>query len=100
MKRFHYSTWRKEKLTTKIEFPVNGLDLSSFAGVSKHESVKKGIYNLYGICHHMGSLSGGHYVADVKGDDGKWYHCDDSIVSSLHSPQASSSSVYLLFYVR
>ena len=30
--------------------------------VIEHESKKRAIYNLYGMSHHSGTLSGGHYV--------------------------------------
>jgi len=37
------------------------------------------MYDLYGICNHVDSPTGGHYNADVKtSDSGIWYHYDDS----------------------
>jgi len=38
-------------------------------------------YELYGIVHHSGSLSGGHYVSEVKTIDGRWYRCNDSSIT-------------------
>jgi ubiquitin C-terminal hydrolase len=38
-------------------------------------------YELYGIVHHSGSLSGGHYVSEVKTGDGRWYRCNDSSIT-------------------
>lgn len=58
-----------------MNFPVNGLNLSDFTETSCKE------YNLFGISHHSGYMGGGHYVADIKNSDGRWYHCDDSHAS-------------------
>lgn len=101
LKRFKYSTWRKEKLNISVDFPVTGLDMTPYSGNSKHSSVKKATsYSLYGISHHSGYMGGGHYVADtLNPEDGKWYHCDDSRVTKGSTPGASSSA-YVLFYVR
>ena len=65
-------------------------------GNEKKESY---IYDLYGVCNHSGSVSGGHYTAYVKNANGKWYHFNDTSVSevvildSIVSPKA-----YVLFY--
>ena len=31
--------------------------------------------------------------------DGRWYNCNDSSVSKMSTPDMSSSSAYVLFYV-
>ena len=100
LKRFKYSTWRKEKLNIAVELPLTKLDMSAYAGKSTHASVKKASYSLYGISNHSGYMGGGHYVADtLNATDGKWYRCDDSRVSKGSTPGVSSSA-YVLFYVR
>lgn len=60
-----------------------------------HESKNNANYSLYGISHHSGSLYGGHYIAyilkdnnlptfsEALNDDGKWYRCNDSHVTSI-----------------
>ena len=75
LKRFHYSAWRRDKINTSVDFPEKGLDLSSYTD-NTEVSDSKTTYNLYGISHHSGYMSGGHYVADIKNvsGDGKWYH--------------------------
>ena len=94
--RFEYSSYSKKKISTSVSFPVTGLDLSEYIATSQSAS-----YNLFGISHHSGYMGGGHYVADIKNSDGKWYHCDDSHASASYSdPAGSGSSPYLLFYVR
>lgn len=75
LKRFHYSTWRRDKINTSVDFPDEGLDLSCYSD-NNEISDSKMTYNLYGISHHSGYMSGGHYVADIKNvsGDGKWHH--------------------------
>jgi len=66
---------------------------------SKHPSVDKATYKLYGVSHHSGSLSGGHYVCEVSNvNTGQWYSCNDGSVSKISKPESSSSSAYVLFY--
>ena len=96
LKRFSFTAYSKKKISTSVSFPITGLNLSEYC--SKDISSE---YNLYGISHHSGYMGGGHYVADIKNSDGKWYHCDDSHASASRSdPSSSGASQYLLFYVR
>jgi ubiquitin C-terminal hydrolase len=55
-------------------------------------------YELYGIVHHSGSLTGGHYVSEVKTGDGRWYLCNDSSITQIQLPREWSTSAYVLFY--
>ena len=75
LKRFHYSSWRRDKLNTDVKFPATDLDLSSYTENSK-EDESNTTYHLYGISHHSGFMSGGHYVADIKNvsGNGQWHH--------------------------
>lgn len=100
-KRFHYSSWRRDKINTSVKFPIKSLDLSDYSD-NEEVSASKMKYSLYGISHHSGYMSGGHYVADIKNmtGDKKWHHWDDSFVSSLTEPSNSGSSPYVLFYYR
>jgi len=87
---------RFQKNQIHISFPFDHLDLSKYVIGYKKESYK---YELYGVCNHSGSVSGGHYTAYVKNANGKWYHFNDTSVSevaildSIVSPKA-----YVLFY--
>lgn len=60
LKRFSCSSWSRSKLSTEIEFP-EALDLRRYS--HNKEEVKYGVYRLYGVSHHMGSLKSGHYIA-------------------------------------
>ena len=58
-------------------------------------------YDLYGVIHHQGALSGGHYVASLKSEhDGKWRLFNDAQVYDLLSRDVVDPSAYILFYVR
>ena len=79
IKRFNMSARWHEKITTKVNFPMTGLDMSQWchkeSPVLQEETQDSCIYDLIGVMNHYGSLTGGHYVATCKatlcGRDGK-----------------------------
>lgn len=123
LKRFSSSGWRRDKLDVLVDFPIEGLDLTS--RVIQKEDGKEEIYDLIAVDDHYGGLGGGHYTAYAKNFvDGRWYnyngenHKDtrpvkvrrnkrltlnklDSSVSSVSDPSSVvTSAAYLLFYRR
>jgi ubiquitin carboxyl-terminal hydrolase 6/32 len=59
------------------------------------------LYDLYGVVHHQGALSGGHYVASLKSElDGQWRLFNDAQVYEIHNRDVVDSSAYILFYIR
>lgn len=59
------------------------------------------LYDLYGVVHHQGALSGGHYVASLKSEfDGQWRLFNDAQIYEIHSRDVVDSSAYILFYIR
>ncbi|GMH51565.1 hypothetical protein TrST_g320 [Triparma strigata] len=76
MKRFTFPA--RTKLTTPIRFPLNNLDMSTFS--CHNQCSPEPLYDLFAYTNHMGSLSGGHYTATCKSNDGKWYTYNDSHV--------------------
>jgi ubiquitin carboxyl-terminal hydrolase 6/32 len=59
------------------------------------------LYDLYGVVHHQGALSGGHYVASLKSElDGQWRLFNDAQVYEIHNKDVVDSSAYILFYIR
>jgi ubiquitin C-terminal hydrolase len=47
----------------------------------------------------MGGLSGGHYTAFSKFNDGRWYYCNDSQIQEVADPQQTvSQAAYCLWY--
>jgi len=85
-----------KKTNDLVDFPVSNLDLSKYV---EDYSPKKYVYDLYGICNHMGSTDGGHYTAFVKNRMGKWLYCNDESVSIITNlTQMITPMAYCLFY--
>lgn len=73
LKRFSSSGWRRDKLDVLVDFPIEGLDLTS--RVIQKEDGKEEIYDLIAVDDHYGGLGGGHYTAYAKNFvDGRWYN--------------------------
>jgi len=72
IKRFNASARYREKITSKVDFPLTGLNMSQWLHPqSPQHPNKKGdgesnLYDLFGVVNHVGSLSGGHYMATCK----------------------------------
>ncbi|KAL5726749.1 ubiquitinyl hydrolase 1 [Ranunculus cassubicifolius] len=103
LKRFSYSRWSKNKLDTFVDFPTKNLDLkqyvkSSMTAAAAQQSSYN--YELYAVSNHYGGLGGGHYSANAKVDEERWYHFDDSHVSPIREEEIKTSAAYVLFYRR
>jgi ubiquitin carboxyl-terminal hydrolase 4/11/15 len=115
----------RRKLRDLVVFPIEGLDLSRIMAPDSQESLLKKeengdhgsasrssseikdsgrdekLYDLYGVVHHQGALSGGHYVASLKSEfDGQWRLFNDAQVYEIHARDVVDSSAYILFYIR
>lgn len=72
LKRFSSSGYRRDKLDVMVDFPMEGLDLSS--RVLEVEDGKTMTYDLFAVDDHWGGLGGGHYTAFAKNyEDNEWY---------------------------
>jgi len=79
IKRFNMSARWREKISTRVNFPLTGLDLSDWchkeSPVIQQDSADSHVYDLIGVVNHYGSMTGGHYVATCKatacGKDGR-----------------------------
>ena len=101
LKRFYFNFTTREKINSSVKIPPTSLDMRDFSPHSMHSTIYNSKYKLYGLSHHMGGLSGGHYTCDVLNvKTGKWFHCDDSSVSGINGPSSASSTAYVLFYVQ
>jgi hypothetical protein len=95
-----------EKLDTLVRFPLTGLDLRAWlargdrdrdrgkGGAQKGMGVGAGdggednqppvVYDLMAVCHHIGTLNRGHYVAFAKQPtSGRWYKFNDDLVTPV-----------------
>jgi len=77
-----------------VEFPVTGLDPSSWMVEQPPTPL---LYDLYATVNHVGRLGHGHYTAFAKKDD-VWRCYDDSKVTPVEETKVISPSAYLLFY--
>lgn len=122
IKRFKYSSTRREKLSTDVHFPLAGLDLSPYVspdlssgspGLScSNSSLLPGaavqrappLYDLIGVSNHQGSLHSGHYIAHVDTTGGRpdkarrWMCFNDSRVSVANANSIAGPTAYVLFY--
>lgn len=98
-KRFSSTSHRRDKLDVRIDFPIEGLDMTKRIVESDG---KEEVYDLFAVDNHYGSLGGGHYTACAKSFvDGEWYDYNDSSVSKIRdTDNLISSAAYLLFYRR
>ncbi|KAL1726470.1 ubiquitin carboxyl-terminal hydrolase 4 [Schizophyllum commune] len=119
LKRFEAHGRFSDKIDTFVDFPVKGLDLTSYmppplpSGADKSQlngastspedprtQLPPYKYDLYGVTNHFGNLSSGHYTASIS-SGGRWYYCDDSVTKELpDSRQVVSQKAYVLFYKR
>jgi ubiquitin carboxyl-terminal hydrolase 8 len=79
-----------------IDYPLE-LDLSTFVvGYKSSEYV----YDLVGICAHVGNPNNGHYTAFVKKNT-DWYFCNDERVQWVENIiHLKCKDAYCLFYVK
>lgn len=84
-----------QKLQSLVDFPLENLDLSKY--VVGYQSASY-VYDLFGVCNHMGGVMGGHYTAFVKKESGQWIHYNDHMVNPMDARAVVSPTAYCLFY--
>lgn len=115
LKRFTAFNDKRNKLNTRVEFPIVGLDMTPYLlescrpkngivnGLSVFSSAKNKdcLYDLYAVCNHFGSLNSGHYTACCLNPlNGHWYRYDDNKTELISEENLSQQSAYILFYQR
>ncbi|KAJ5499354.1 Peptidase C19 ubiquitin carboxyl-terminal hydrolase 2 [Penicillium expansum] len=101
LKRFSQFRGRNgHKISTLIDFPFEGLDLSS--RVEGPMDGKSAVYDLIAVDNHMGGMGGGHYTAYIKDFvSGAWVYCNDTSAKNVTNMQSIiTAGAYLLFYRR
>ena len=71
LKRFSSNRNFRDKLDIKVDYPIEGLDLTKMVQDTEGKSM---IYDLVAVDNHYGGLGGGHYTAYGKHfGNGNWY---------------------------
>lgn len=92
LKRFDNSN---KKLHSLVATPLEGLDLSGY--VDGYNSSDY-IYDLFGTGNHSGNVMGGHYTANIRNPNGKWYSFNDTTINQVPEDKVISPYTYCLFY--
>jgi len=105
-----------KKITTSIEYPIQGLDMSRFwrcdcctkekrcervrcANAGRKTTTSSPIFDLCAVIEHKGkSVEFGHYTSSVICGDA-WYQCNDDRIRRLKAIE-SSRNAYVLVYRR
>ncbi|CAD8054638.1 unnamed protein product [Paramecium sonneborni] len=96
LKRFEFGDKVLGKITQKVNFPINDLQMSPYC--FKQDNT---IYNLYAVAQHLGSLQYGHYLSICKHRiDNQWYMYNDDSVFKIQDPEKTivNDQAYVLFY--
>ena len=84
-----------KKNQVMIDVPLENVNLSKYVIGYQGDTF---IYELYGVCNHMGNVLGGHYTATVKTKKG-WYHFNDRNVTKVNEHSSIISPMaYCLFF--
>jgi ubiquitin C-terminal hydrolase len=83
------------KIQKVVEAPINNADFSKYV---KGYYASSYVYDLYGVCNHSGNSYGGHYTCFIKNANGKWYECNDTMISVISEDKVISNKSYCFFY--
>ena len=86
-----------KKINCIINTPLDKVDLSQYiVGYDKNQY----IYELFGVCNHSGGCLGGHYTANIKNANNKWYNFNDTIITEIDKKNIITNNGYCYFYKR
>ena len=102
-KRFNASSRWSEKITTRVDFPITGLNMREWCDKNSPQSLQSSdepfIYDLVGVVNHMGDIDTGHYIAACKatacspdGNEEVAYNFNGSTTTTLDSSEEESTS--------
>ncbi len=108
LKRFCQTKISNSKLNYPVEFPLVDLNVKQFVSTTNDDEQEEedderqyGLYDLFAVCNHRGSMSNGHYTAYCKNPiTEKWFCYDDHLVSEIDPSRVCTPDAYILFYKR
>mgnify|MGYP002631608509 FL=1 len=84
-----------KKINYIINTPLDKVDLSKYIiGYDKNQY----IYELFGVCNHSGGCLGGHYTANIKNANNKWYNFNDTNITEISNENVITNNGYCYFY--
>lgn len=85
----------QQKIHTLVTTPLTDLDLSKYVLGYNSDSYT---YDLFGTGNHSGNIYGGHYTANIKNANGKWYSFNDTLINEISENIVITAHTYCLFY--
>ncbi|OQR76953.1 ubiquitin carboxyl-terminal hydrolase 20-like [Tropilaelaps mercedesae] len=97
LKRFRHELLFSTKISSRVSFPLEGLDMAPFTHPHARDEVT--LYDLVAVICHHGTASSGHYTSYAKNEyDEQWYEFDDTYVSKVDPSVVATCEAYVLFY--
>ncbi|XP_018497104.2 ubiquitin carboxyl-terminal hydrolase 20-like [Galendromus occidentalis] len=97
LKRFRHELMFSTKISSYVQFPLEGLDMTPFT--HPHARDKVTTYELTAVICHHGTAGMGHYICYAMNDcDGQWYEYDDVYVTQVEASTVANCEAYVLFY--
>ena len=93
LKRYNNS---QQKIHTLVTTPLTNLDLSKYVSGYNSDGYT---YDLFGTGNHSGNVYGGHYTANIKNANGKWYSFNDTLINEISENRVITAHTYCLFYI-
>lgn len=83
------------KISRLVTAPISSMDLSTYVKGYNSQSY---VYDLYGVCNHMGAAQFGHYTSYIKNANGKWYEFNDTDIREISENNVITPFSYCFFY--
>jgi ubiquitin C-terminal hydrolase len=86
------------KIRERVHYPLDNLDLNRYLAPQDRGHA---IYDLYGVCYHMGMLQGGHYTSAIRDPfTNAWSYYDDEKYDKIRDlNMIVSEHAYCLLYI-
>ncbi|KAH8096019.1 ubiquitinyl hydrolase [Aureococcus anophagefferens] len=98
VKRFAYTSVRREKLATLVTFPVKGLDLGNFISKERDGAAVKPVYDLFATSDHLGDRETSGHRRELRRR--RRHQFNDARVSPVTQEELQGAASYALFYRR
>jgi len=94
------------KVRDCVHYPLDNLDLNRYLsrgvkGVKYCKGRGSNVFDLYGVCYHLGMLGGGHYTSAIRDPRiNEWYYYDDAKFEKISNiNMVVSEHAYCLLYI-